>query len=147
MTAASVLALSVLAAAASLGAGPRLTGRVLGPGDRPLDAVRVKIYVGGTPATTTWADSTGAYTVEIPSMPPGATVMAWFIPVNDDLSPECLILAESPTLSSGGLLPCVPRLRVGGEGAEYSVTLLGPDARLEKLKALPCFAKNFHEGE
>lgn len=144
-TALGGLALTTVLGAGPLEAATSLYGRVLGPGERPLDAVRVKIYVSGVAAAAVWADSTGAYAIDLPAAPDGATVIAWFVPVNDDLAAECVILSESPALSRPAVLPCVPRLLVGPEGAEYSPTLLEAGERLERLKRLPCFEKNFHE--
>jgi hypothetical protein len=134
---AMVCALALLPA--PLDAAPRLHGQILGPGGRALENVRVRLYVNGAAAASAWADSTGAYAVDLPDAPAGATMLAWFIPVDDELVPECVILTESPALADPTLLPCVPRVSLGSDGAVWSPTLLDPTERMERLKALPCF--------
>ncbi len=143
-TAGSAVALVTLAVAAeAIDKAPHLHGRVLGPGDRPLTAVRVRLYVDGAPGASTWADSTGAYSLPLPGSNRGANVMAWFFPVDDELVPECVLIGEGP-LADSELLSCVPRLARSPNGIEYSLTLLDTDGRLERLRASPCFEQSVH---
>lgn len=89
-----------------------------------------------------WADSTGAYALALPEFDPRSDVLAWFIPADDELVPECVFLGAGP-LASSPAMPCVPRLAPGPGGhIEHTLTLLDTDARLEKLRRLPCFELN-----
>jgi hypothetical protein len=121
---------------------PRLSGRITGPGGAPLAAVRVRIFADGIPVASAWADSLGDYAVDIPPLPEGRTAVAWFIPADDGIVAECALLAESPAARRAEVyFPCIPRIALSAEGAEFSPVLLDEAGRMERLRGLPCFER------
>jgi hypothetical protein len=116
-----------------------ISGLCVDKDGRPLDNVTAKLYIGGLLVSEVATSLDGSFElVELIDYGVDTTIDMWFVPPNDELVMENVILKESSSAIQNRLYSrCVPRVRLDPI-TDMVVRLLDQDSRLRMLQTEDC---------
>jgi hypothetical protein len=116
-----------------------ITGLAVDKAGKPLNDVSVKLYMGGLLADEQLTSADGSFEfIELIDYGTDQTIDLWFVPPNDDLVMENVLLKESSSAKQYGLYsPCVQRQRLDPI-TDVIVKLYPLEDRIDMLKRKGC---------